>query len=93
MLTHAVGVHKQTHRYGFRVVYDFLFFVTMILIVLNLILGIIIDTFADLRKEKQENEEILRKTCFICGLSRTDFNSTATVSFEEHIQQDHNLWG
>jgi inositol 1,4,5-triphosphate receptor type 3 len=75
------------------VVYDFLFFVTMILIVLNLILGIIIDTFADLRKEKQENEEILRKTCFICGLSRTDFNSTATVSFEEHIQQDHNLWG
>ena len=30
----------------------------MILIVLNLILGIIIDTFADLRKEKQENEEV-----------------------------------
>jgi len=79
--------------YTFRVVYDFLFFVTMILIVLNLILGIIIDTFADLRKEKQENEEILRKTCFICGLSRTDFNSTATVSFEEHIKHDHCLWG
>jgi len=32
-----------------------------------LIFGVIIDTFADLRSEKQQKEEILKNTCFICG--------------------------
>jgi len=35
-----------------RVVYDLLFFFVLIVIVLNLIFGVIIDTFADLRVEK-----------------------------------------
>ena len=50
-----------------RVVYDLLFFFIVIIIVLNLIFGVIIDTFADLRSEKQQKEEILKNTCFICG--------------------------
>lgn len=50
-----------------RVVYDLLFFFIVIIIVLNLIFGVIIDTFADLRSEKQRKEEILKTTCFICG--------------------------
>ena len=50
-----------------RVLYDMLFFFILIIIVLNLIFGVIIDTFADLRAEKQQKEDILRNTCFICG--------------------------
>jgi len=42
----------------------------VIIIVLNLIFGVIIDTFADLRSEKQKKEEILKTTCFICGKCR-----------------------
>lgn len=53
--------------YFARVVYDLLFFFVVIIIVLNLIFGVIIDTFADLRSEKQQKEETLRNTCFICG--------------------------
>ena len=48
-------------------VYDMVFFFVVIIIVLNLIFGVIIDTFADLRSEKQQKEEILKNTCFICG--------------------------
>lgn len=48
-------------------VYDLLFYFIVIIIVLNLIFGVIIDTFADLRSEKQQKEEILKNTCFICG--------------------------
>ena len=44
------------------------FFVVLIIIVLNLIFGVIIDTFGDLRNEKQDKEHILKDTCFICGL-------------------------
>ncbi|XP_054006483.1 inositol 1,4,5-trisphosphate receptor isoform X11 [Hylaeus anthracinus] len=74
-----------------RVVYDLLFFFIVIIIVLNLIFGVIIDTFADLRSEKQQKELILKNTCFICGLNRSSFDNK-TVSFEEHIKHEHNMW-
>lgn len=74
-----------------RVIYDLLFFFVVIIIVLNLIFGVIIDTFADLRSEKQQKELILRNTCFICGLNRSAFDNK-TVSFEEHIKCEHNMW-
>ncbi|NWT58938.1 ITPR3 protein, partial [Erythrocercus mccallii] len=58
---------KDESLFPARVVYDLLFFFIVIIIVLNLIFGVIIDTFADLRSEKQKKEEILKTTCFICG--------------------------
>ena len=56
--------------FGARVIYDMLFFFVVIIIVLNLIFGVTIDidTFPDLRSEKQQKEEILKNTCFTCGL-------------------------
>lgn len=58
---------QQEPLFAARVIYDLLFFFMVIIIVLNLIFGVIIDTFADLRSEKQKKEEILKTTCFICG--------------------------
>lgn len=58
---------SQEPLFAARVIYDLLFFFMVIIIVLNLIFGVIIDTFADLRSEKQKKEEILKTTCFICG--------------------------
>ena len=75
----------------FRVVYDLLFFFIVIIITLNLIFGVIIDTFGDLRQEKQEKDYTLRNTCFICGLDRSKFDNK-TVSFDEHIKLEHNMW-
>ncbi|CAG9800819.1 unnamed protein product [Chironomus riparius] len=74
-----------------RVVYDLLFFFVIIIIVLNLIFGVIIDTFADLRLEKQEKEKILRNTCFICSLHSSVF-CNKKISFEEHMKSYHNMW-
>uniref|UniRef100_A0A8C0X508 Inositol 1,4,5-trisphosphate receptor n=1 Tax=Castor canadensis TaxID=51338 RepID=A0A8C0X508_CASCN len=82
---------KDEPLFAARVVYDLLFFFIVIIIVLNLIFGVIIDTFADLRSEKQKKEEILKTTCFICGLERDKFDNK-TVSFEEHIKSEHNMW-
>ncbi|XP_030646441.1 inositol 1,4,5-trisphosphate receptor type 2 [Chanos chanos] len=82
---------KDEPMFATRVVYDLLFFFIVIIIVLNLIFGVIIDTFADLRSEKQRKEEILKTTCFICGLERDKFDNK-TVSFEEHIKSEHNMW-
>lgn len=77
--------------YLFRVVYDLLFFFIVIIITLNLIFGVIIDTFGDLRQEKQEKDYTLKNTCFICGLDRSKFDNK-TVSFDEHTKYEHNMW-
>ncbi|XP_078500366.1 inositol 1,4,5-trisphosphate-gated calcium channel ITPR3 [Lissotriton helveticus] len=82
---------KDESLFPARVVYDLLFYFIVIIIVLNLIFGVIIDTFADLRSEKQKKEEVLKTTCFICGLERDKFDNK-TVSFEEHIKLEHNIW-
>uniref|UniRef100_A0A8C8RMY9 Inositol 1,4,5-trisphosphate receptor n=1 Tax=Pelusios castaneus TaxID=367368 RepID=A0A8C8RMY9_9SAUR len=82
---------KDESLFPARVIYDLLFFFIVIIIVLNLIFGVIIDTFADLRSEKQKKEEILKTTCFVCGLERDKFDNK-TVSFEEHIKYEHNMW-
>ncbi|XP_076123823.1 inositol 1,4,5-trisphosphate-gated calcium channel ITPR1 isoform X2 [Alosa pseudoharengus] len=82
---------KEEPLFTARVIYDLLFFFMVIIIVLNLIFGVIIDTFADLRSEKQKKEEVLKTTCFICGLERDKFDNK-TVTFEEHIKVEHNMW-
>lgn len=74
-----------------RFVYDLLFFFIIIIITLNLIFGVIIDTFSDLRQEKQQKDYTLRNTCFICGLDRTKFDNK-TISFDEHTKMEHNMW-
>uniref|UniRef100_A0A5F8H3V7 Inositol 1,4,5-trisphosphate receptor n=1 Tax=Monodelphis domestica TaxID=13616 RepID=A0A5F8H3V7_MONDO len=82
---------QQESLFPARVIYDLLFFFIVIIIVLNLIFGVIIDTFADPRSEKQKKEGILKNPCFICGLERDKFDNK-TVSFEEHIKYEHNMW-
>jgi len=77
--------------YMLRVIYDILFFFIVIIIVLNLIFGVIIDTFADLRSEKHQKEEIKKNTCFICGLERKEFDNK-NVTFEDHVKKEHNMW-
>ena len=77
--------------FGYRVLYDLSFFFFMIVITLNLILGIIIDTFTNIREDKEKKMERLKNTCFICGLERSEFDAKGK-SFEKHIERDHDLW-
>eukprot|EP01135_Chromosphaera_perkinsii_P009083 Nk52_evm14s1607 gene=Nk52_evmTU14s1607 len=83
---------KTDPLYILRFVYDMGFYVFVVIIVLNLIFGVIIDTFADLRSEKNEKDSILKNTCFICGLNRSAFDNRSGGSFERHVSVDHNLW-
>ena len=60
-------------KYWGRYVFDLSFFIIVIILLLNLLFGIIIDAFADLRDERNMIEEDIREKCFICGLRRFDF--------------------
>eukprot|EP00800_Vazella_pourtalesii_P015780 TRINITY_DN4342_c0_g1_i5.p1 TRINITY_DN4342_c0_g1~~TRINITY_DN4342_c0_g1_i5.p1 ORF type:complete len:1829 (-),score=335.50 TRINITY_DN4342_c0_g1_i5:43-5529(-) len=80
----------QPHYY-LRILYDMAFFFLIIVITLNLILGVIVDTFANLRSIQSEQEDIMNNSCFICGLKRSNFDKKA-VKFEDHIRKEHNVW-
>lgn len=54
-------------------------------------IGVIVDTFANLRNIQTDQEDILKNSCFICGLKRSDFDKMG-LKFEYHIKKEHNVW-
>ena len=58
---------------SFRIVFDFAFFLIIVVIILNIVFGIIIDTFAQLRDQKHSIEEVSPFT-----RAPRHFNSTAS---------------
>ena len=73
-----------------RVVYELSFFFIMITILLNLIFGMIVDAFGNLRDQRVQDDEDQENNCFICGINRSEFERY--MSFDEHTIQEHNTW-
>lgn len=67
---------------------------------LNIIFGIIIDTFGKLREDASDKETFLASFCFICGIAKDTFDSgssnyftsTKGSSYSVHIREEHNMW-
>jgi len=57
---------------------------------MNLLFGIIIDSFKELRDKKTQIELDKTNMCFICGKPKDDFNKRGK-GFEHHIKYEHNL--
>ena len=68
-----------------------LFFIIVNIICLNVIFGIIIDTFADLRDKRNEHFKTLNDYCFICGIKRTHLDLYGN-GFLRHYTIDHNVY-
>ena len=73
------------------VIFDLLFFMIVNIILLNIIFGIIIDTFADLRTQKEGVAEDMANNCFICNINRSEFER-AKVDYQKHLKYEHNTW-
>ena len=83
--------YSTDDRYGFIVVYQFTYYLIVITVLLNVIFGIIIDTFGQLRTEAEGREFKMQNACFICGIDRFTFD-TKGEGFKRHIHADHNMW-
>jgi len=75
--------------------------VIVITIQLNMIFGIIIDTFGELRGEQASKYYKILNECFICGIDRFTFDTKSVVhglvddstgGFQRHVLEDHNMW-
>ena len=90
--TEAINYHKSPDKYAVKLFHDASFHIVVNVIMLNILAGIVIDTFALLRNEKNEVQDDKKGKCFICNLDREDFDKGSEGGFDRHIAKDHNLW-
>ena len=94
-LRYGAGINEQMdHTLNTRYVVDVLFFFVIMIIMLNVIFGIIIDTFSDLRSKKNERLADTTEICLICNIDKQTFDRAAdsSVGFRNHVKNDHNMW-
>ncbi|KAH8052115.1 inositol 1,4,5-trisphosphate-sensitive calcium-release channel [Aureococcus anophagefferens] len=60
------------HTWSTRLWIDFMYFLAVLIVLLNVIFGIIIDTFSDLRGQKGDRVFKTIHSCFICGVDDVD---------------------
>eukprot|EP01059_Diplonema_ambulator_P003616 TRINITY_DN13321_c0_g1_i1.p1 TRINITY_DN13321_c0_g1~~TRINITY_DN13321_c0_g1_i1.p1 ORF type:complete len:2760 (+),score=851.69 TRINITY_DN13321_c0_g1_i1:58-8337(+) len=79
---------------GERITFDVLYFLVLIILFLNIVFGIIIDTFAELRERREFIDDDQQSKCFICGMERSVFDREAGTQggFEHHYKNEHNMW-
>ncbi|GFO23772.1 inositol 1,4,5-trisphosphate receptor type 3-like isoform x9 [Plakobranchus ocellatus] len=73
------------------VIYHVSFFIFITTIGLNIIFGIIVDTFSELRDLKWRAESDMKDTCFICSRNSYDFEHHGR-GFDYHVRWEHNMW-
>ncbi|KAK3085572.1 hypothetical protein FSP39_005468 [Pinctada imbricata] len=73
------------------VLYHVSFFIFITTIGLNIIFGIIVDTFSELRDLKWRAESDMKDTCFICSRNSYDFEHHGK-GFDHHVRNEHNMW-
>ncbi|EGD74759.1 inositol 1,4,5-trisphosphate receptor type 3 [Salpingoeca rosetta] len=76
---------------GLRVIFDLSFFILVTIVGLNVVFGIIVDTFSELRDEKYQIEDAMENECFICSIKSHEFDRYGK-GFEHHIKHEHNMW-
>ncbi|CAD8076144.1 unnamed protein product [Paramecium sonneborni] len=87
--------HKFNSNYFSRFVFDNAVNIVLVMIMLNMIQGIIIDTFGSLREKLQERIKDQTMKCFICGITREKFEKNdegGGMGFQEHIVLEHYMW-
>jgi hypothetical protein len=85
------STHPQWDQYFHIWSYHLSFFVVVLIILLNVVFGIIIDTFSELRGVKAAKKAHMENVCFICGIDRVHFE-TKGEGFDRHIHTDHRMW-
>eukprot|EP00451_Oxyrrhis_marina_P030428 CAMPEP_0204370556 /NCGR_PEP_ID=MMETSP0469-20131031/45822_1 /ASSEMBLY_ACC=CAM_ASM_000384 /TAXON_ID=2969 /ORGANISM="Oxyrrhis marina" /LENGTH=992 /DNA_ID=CAMNT_0051360491 /DNA_START=18 /DNA_END=2996 /DNA_ORIENTATION=- len=89
--------HPQTLM--FRFMFDITFWTIFSVVLLNIIFGIIVDTFSALRTDAQRRADRARGFCFICDLSLNTIEAAMAAGrgstgsgFVIHINEEHSVW-
>ena len=86
-----ISFKRNTGRYMGRFFYDVTFFLLIVIIMIDMVFGIIIESFQELCNEDQKHENDKKSHCFICHVNRATVEKNRH-NFNEHREKTHNLW-
>jgi len=69
--------HVGSIDFPMRIMYDTVYVVWVGIILLNVITGLMVDTFSRIREEKNARAVSLANDCFVCGLVRQNYEDMA----------------
>ena len=87
----SLETDNEWHVVG-RFLYDNLFFICLLVLLLNILFGVIIDTFAVLRDSAAQRQNDMMNMCTICSIECSEFDRKTTMGHEYHIKAEHNMW-
>ena len=77
--------------YVARFFYEEFYFISLVVLMLNMIFGIIIEAFSELRNNEQAIDKDKREICFICGIDKESCEKKGE-KLQEHLEKVHNIW-
>jgi len=83
---------NQLHLKLNNIVFNLCFFILVTIVLLNVVFGVIVDTFSALREESNQKRNHLKGFCFICGMSAEEIEKNSKRSFQYHNQNVHKMW-
>ena len=80
-----------------RVIFDLTFFIWVGLILFNIITGLLVDGFGNLRESDAARSDMQKNECFVCGFTRTDYEDSPKLpendkGFDNHTDSEHDFW-
>ena len=82
---------KNKKHYIIRLILDDTFFLLIVIIMIDMVFGIIINSFDDLRHRNQKFHKDKKNYCYICHSNR-DSLEKIRINFKEHVKKTHYLW-
>ena len=82
---------RNKNRYISRLIVDDIFFILIVITAIDLVFGIILGAFSNLRNEEQKHSTDRKKHCFICHVNKNTLEKNRQ-NFNEHRTKVHNLW-
>ena len=76
----------------FRLIYDNLFNIAVMILWLNIVSTIIMDTFTTLRLRDESDSNDRENKCFICSEHRDIIERLTNKEFRQHTVYEHNVW-
>ena len=87
----AASYTYEKEYYIGRFFYEELYFLILVILVLNIIYGVIIDAFSELRNNEEKINRDKEEVCFICGIDKETCQKKGE-KLEAHLENVHNLW-
>jgi len=78
------NVSIQDPAYFGRLIIDLIFVIIVVFALVNIVMGIVIDSFGELYDKNNEIQDDINNVCFICEYKREDLEKRG-ISFDLHI--------